>query len=109
MITDEVIDEVMEHSKLNWGGRVDTFEDLPKNSEVGAVHFVNDTGIVYRWNGSEWVDIQKIDASILHQVEENFNKEISTMRQEIENRPRIAVSTTEEGPGGADVWFEVIE
>lgn len=112
MVTDEVIDEVMEHSKLNWGGRVDTFEDLPDSPEVGAVHFVNDTGIVYRWDGSEWVDIQEIDASILHQVEDRLNKELSDVNRTVgrlENRKTIAISTTDEGPGDADIWFEVVE
>ena len=79
-ITDDVYEEIRNDVKLNWREPVDTLDDLPDNAETGDTRMVRESveGVspVYRYNGSEWIEIQGIDATAITEVDERLQAEI---------------------------------
>lgn len=49
---------------LSYKGGVPTYEDLPTNPETGDVYTTEDTGILYVWDGAQWVPLNKSQAAI---------------------------------------------
>ncbi|MCC2248864.1 glycerophosphodiester phosphodiesterase [Virgibacillus sp. AGTR] len=99
-ITDEVYQEIINGSKLNWLDFVDTYEDIattyPNPSESDTVMARSDSadyptgpddkrqgGTIWRYDGSEWQPIQNIDASVINAVEEQLTQWIDANEQEI--------------------------
>src|SRR5699024_2069332 len=61
-ISDEALNKVVDNAKLNWKEPVDEFSDLPSGANEGDTRMTKDDGKVYRYDGSNWIEIQQIDA-----------------------------------------------
>lgn len=81
-ITDEVVGQLVDSAKLDWEDPVDTYNDLPANAEVGETRMVRDTGKVYRFNGSAWVEIQQIDAGPVNEVDSRLTAQLAQIVQQ---------------------------
>lgn len=77
-ITDEIYDEIRNDVKLNWKEPVNAFTNLPPKSQIGDTRMVIDTGKVYRYNGSNWVEIQQINSTAITEVDERLKGLIAT-------------------------------
>ena len=71
-VSDKAFDKVVDSAKLNWKEPVDTLANLPSDAVEGDTRMVRETGKVYRFNGSEWQEIQEIDVTAINEVEERF-------------------------------------
>lgn len=45
---------------LSYKGGVLTYDDLPTNPETGDVYTTKDTGILYVWDGTQWVPLNEV-------------------------------------------------
>lgn len=75
-ISEEVIGELIDSAKLIWKEPVDTVNDLPSSPETGETRMVRETGAVYRYDGSQWVEIQEIDPTAINEVDSRLSAKI---------------------------------
>lgn len=75
-ISDTAFEKVIDASKLNWQEPVDAFTNLPTEALEGDAVMTRDTGKVYRYNGTEWKEIQQIDAGPVNEVDSRLNQKI---------------------------------
>lgn len=91
-ITDEVYDKIIDGSKLNWKEPVDSQSNLPGNAQKGDTRMTRDTGKVYRFDGSRWVEIQQIDAGPYNELDSKLTDEIKRTKRDgvtLSNFPSI--------------------
>jgi len=50
---------------LSYKGGVPTYDDLPADAETGDVYTTEDTGILYVWDGTEWVALNDTGSSVM--------------------------------------------
>src|SRR5690625_2344342 len=72
-ITEEAFERIIDGSKIVWAEPVDEFGGLPTGAEEGETRMVRETGKVYRFDGSDWIEIQEIDATAINEVETRLN------------------------------------
>lgn len=84
-ISGKAFDQLVDKAKLIWKEPVNTFEDLPSNAEIGETRQIRSTGKVYRWDGTDWNEIQQIDAGPVNEVDTRLTNKITTVQNEIEN------------------------
>lgn len=77
-ITDEVYDEIRNDVNLIWKPPVATQADLPTDATTGDTRMSTDTGSVYRYNGSEWIEIQQLNPDAITEVDNRLQTEIDT-------------------------------
>lgn len=86
-LSDEAFRKVLDASKINRKEPVTTKNDLPSSAVEGEARMVRDTGIVYRYNGNNWVEIEQLDASAFNELDNR----ISDKFEEVESiNPSIA-------------------
>lgn len=61
----------------HYKGSVDTFDDLPKNAQVGDVYNVNSTGMNYAWTGEIWDELGTLFEADNYYTKEDTNNQIS--------------------------------
>lgn len=61
----------------HYKGSVDTFEELPKNAQVGDVYNVNSTGMNYAWTGEIWDELGTLFEAENYYTKEDTNNQIS--------------------------------
>lgn len=76
-ITDEVYEQIIDGSKLDWKEPVDSFADLPTGAVEGETRMTRERGIIYRFNGTEWKEIQEIDATAINEVDSRLSSQLS--------------------------------
>lgn len=81
-ITDKVFAEIKDNAKLNWGEPVNSFNDLPKNTNNGDTRFTRDSGKVYRFDGKTWKEIQEIVVSPITDVENRISSQLNKIDEE---------------------------
>lgn len=81
-ITDEVYEQIIDGSKLIWKEPVDTSNDLPSDASEGDTRMARDTGKVYRFDGSNWQEIQQIDAGPVNEVDERLTAQLADETQQ---------------------------
>src|SRR5699024_8243620 len=81
-ITDEVYEQIIDGSKLNWETPVDSKEDLPSTANEGDTRMTRDSGKVYRYNGSEWREIQQIDAGPVNELDDRLTQQLADNDQQ---------------------------
>lgn len=78
-VSDEAYKKVVDSAKLIWKEPVGTYDDLSTLSPgEGWAVMVRDTGVVYRYNGSDWLEIQQIEVGPINEVDERLQSEINT-------------------------------
>ena len=58
---------------LSYKGGVPTYDDLPEDPEQGDVYTVEDTGVLYVWDGDEWVALNETKESIITLTTDDYN------------------------------------
>lgn len=98
-ITDEVYEQIIDGSKLNWKEPVDTSNDLPSDASEGDTRMARDTGKVYRFDGSNWQEIQQIDAGPVNEIDARLTAqlahEVSQRKSDINNLENDKASKSE--------------
>lgn len=76
-ITDEVYEQIIDGSKLIWKEPVDKQSDLPSDASEGDTRMARDTGKVYRFDGSNWQEIQQIDAGPVNEIDARLTSQLA--------------------------------
>src|SRR5690625_4935038 len=76
-ITEEVFNKIIDGSKFNWINMVDTLDDLPDNPEEGTAVGVVENNTIYRYDGSEWISIQKINLNPIAEIDERLSAQLA--------------------------------
>ena len=95
-ISEEVVDKVIDGSKLVWKEPVDSQSDLPSSASEGDTRMARDTGKVYRFDGSEWKEIQQIDSSPINEVDDRLSSQLEQIMQIRDNLGTTTITRTEE-------------
>lgn len=79
-IEGNVYAEIVNGARLIWQEPVDTFADLATvypAPEEGWASMARDTGTVYRFDGTAWVEIQEIDATAINEVDSRLTSQLA--------------------------------
>lgn len=82
-VSDAAFDKVVDNSKLNWKEPVNNFNSLPSNAQEGDTRMDRSTGKVYRYDGSEWKEIQQIDAGPVNEVDARLTSQLNETRNDV--------------------------
>lgn len=107
-ITDDVVEQLVDNAKLNWKEPVPSQNNLPGNAQVGDTRMTRDTGKVYRFNGSAWVEIQQIDAGPVNEVDTRLTAQLTHIEKDSfksslinhKSRKKMVVWTDDDGKAG---------
>lgn len=98
VVSGEAFNQVVDSAKLIWKEPVDTFSDLATeypNAEEGwtamAREVVNGVNKVYRYDGSEWVLIQQIQADAVNEVDDRLKEKIAETAEEIKMKQKSII------------------
>src|SRR5699024_2115455 len=75
-VSDDALKKVVDNARLNWKEPVDNFSDLPSNAQKGDTRMDKSTGKVYRYDGANWVEIQKIDAGPVNELDNRLSSKL---------------------------------
>lgn len=76
-ISDQAFDKVIDNSKLNWKEPVNNFNSLPSSAQKGDTRMDRSTGKVYRYDGSEWKEIQQIDVGPVNELDSRLTSQLN--------------------------------
>lgn len=79
-ISGEVLAEVIADASLIRQTPVDTFADLTTvypTPETGWAAMTRDTGKVYRYNGTEWLEVEDIDPTAINEVDSRLTAQLA--------------------------------
>src|SRR5699024_455788 len=76
-VSDAAFDKVVDNAKINWKEPVDNFNSLPSNAKNGDTRMDRSTGKVYRYDGTNWVEIQQIDAGPVNEVDARLTSQLN--------------------------------
>src|SRR5690625_3534400 len=82
-VSEKAFEQVVDSAKLDWKEPVDSFNDLPSSASEGETRMVRDTGKVYRYNGSAWVEIQQIDAGPVNELDTRLTQQLAETANEL--------------------------
>src|SRR5699024_11173701 len=74
--SDVAFDKVVDSARIDWSQMVDNKSDLPSNARKGATIGVKEDGLVYRYDGSKWVDIYEINLNPISEVDERLSSQL---------------------------------
>lgn len=83
-VSETAFNKVIDASKLNWKEPVDRFINLPTESSEGDTIMTRDSGKVYRFNGSSWIEIQQIDVGPVNEIDTRLTQQLAETKQELE-------------------------
>src|SRR5699024_2201412 len=81
-ISDEAFNKIIGSARLDWDKMVDTFGDLPENAKEGTTIGVKSDSKVYRYDGSNWIDIYEINLNPISEVDERFTSQLAENDQQ---------------------------
>lgn len=75
-VSGQAFDKVIDSASLNWDEMVEKKNDLPNTAEKGTAIAVKEQGIVYRYDGSEWVGIYEINLNPIAEVDQRISAQL---------------------------------
>jgi|GEM_PF-6237252 len=77
--------ELARSASLNWRIPVDTFSQLSSvsNPQSRDTVMVRDTGKVYRYNGTSWLEIQDINPTVINEVDTRLSAQFVETKKEV--------------------------
>lgn len=90
-ISDEAFNKIVDSAKLNWKEPVDTVGDLPSGANEGDTRMARDSGKVYRYNGSNWQEIQQIDAGPVNEVDRRLTEQLAQITTNVNNYKHLVI------------------
>lgn len=76
-VSNEAFDKVVSSAVINWKEPVANVASLPIDDENGTARQVRDTGKVYRFNGTDWIEIQDYDATAINEVDSRLSAQLA--------------------------------
>src|SRR5699024_5358812 len=76
-VSDEALDKVVNNAKINWKDPVDNYSSLPSVAEEGDTRMDRSSGKVYRFNGTEWKEIQQIDVGPVNELDSRLSSQLA--------------------------------
>lgn len=76
-VSNKAYAQVVDAAKINWKDPVDTMDDLPSNALEGDTRMTREKGIVYRFDGSSWNEIQEIDVGPVNEVDSRLSSQLA--------------------------------
>ena len=76
-VSNEAFDKVVGAAAINWKEPVANVASLPIDDENGTARQVRDTGKVYRFNGTDWIEIQDYDATAINEVDSRLSAQLA--------------------------------
>src|SRR5699024_3955865 len=76
-VSDAAFDKVVDNARINWKEPVDNFNSLPSNAKNGDTRMDRSTGQVYRYDGTNWVEIQQIDAGPVNELDSRLSSQLA--------------------------------
>lgn len=86
-IRNELAAQIIDSAKINWQAPVGSFANLATSypsAQVGWTAMVRDTGKVYRFNGTDWLEIQDIDPTAINEVDSRLTSQLADTTKQIE-------------------------
>src|SRR5690625_4871764 len=102
-ITEEVFNKIIDGSKFDWINMVDTLDELPSNPEEGTAVGVIENNTIYRYNGSEWISIQKINLNPITEIDERLSEQL----MDNDNQRHFESMINRKEPGLMITWIEI--
>src|SRR5699024_6527917 len=87
-VSDAAFDKVVDNAKINWKEPVDNFNSLPSNAKNGDTRMDRSTGKVYRYDGTNWVEIQQIDAGPVNEVDARLTSQLNETNSQLADTSR---------------------
>ncbi|MER2107463.1 MAG: hypothetical protein ABS949_11040 [Solibacillus sp.] len=104
VVSERAYNEVVDAAKLIWQEPVDTFADLATtypNAEEGwtvmSREVIDEVNSVYRYNGSEWKEIQQILADAVNEVDHRLSTQLAQKTEIVVTETDIPVSSRKSG------------
>jgi hypothetical protein len=88
VVKDKAYGEVVDAAKLNWKEPVASVNDLPTTASEGDTMMARDTGKVYRYNGTEFKEIQQIDAGPVNEVDSRLTSQLAQKANDFDVRKK---------------------
>src|SRR5699024_980495 len=63
--------------RLNWDTMVEKYSDLPSDAKKGTTIGVKEDSLVYRYDGSKWVDIYEINLNPISEVDDRLSSQLA--------------------------------
>src|SRR5699024_4732640 len=79
--SDAAFDKVVDSARLNWDTMVEKYSDLPSDAETGTTIGVKEDSLVYRYDGSKWVDIYEINLNPISEVDDRLSSQLAETEQ----------------------------
>lgn len=76
-VSDKAFDKVVDSARLNWATMVEKYSDLPSDAETGTTIGVKEDSLVYRYDGSKWVDIYEINLNPISEVDDRLSSQLA--------------------------------
>src|SRR5699024_7251081 len=81
--SDAAFDKVVDSARLNWDTMVEKYSDLPSDAETGTTIGVKEDSLVYRYDGSKWVDIYEINLNPISEVDDRLSSQLAETDDEL--------------------------
>src|SRR5699024_3441899 len=75
--SDAAFDKVVDSARLNWDTMVEKYSDLPSDAKKGTTIGVKEDSLVYRYDGSKWVDIYEINLNPISEVDDRLSSQLA--------------------------------
>ncbi|WP_025726790.1 hypothetical protein [Heyndrickxia ginsengihumi] len=79
-VSEKAFDKVVDAAKIDWLSPVNTFNDLSTtypDAIEGKTSMARDSGKIYRFNGTEWIEIQDIDPTAINEVDSRLSAQLA--------------------------------
>src|SRR5699024_3775670 len=73
--------KVVDSARLNWDTMVEKYSDLPSDAETGTTIGVKEDSLVYRYDGSKWVDIYERNLNPISEVDDRLSSQLAQTEQ----------------------------
>src|SRR5699024_6033487 len=76
-VSDKAFDKVVDSARLDWDTMVNKKSDLPSDAKKGTTIGVKEDSLVYRYDGSKWVDIYEINLNPISEVDDRLSSQLA--------------------------------
>src|SRR5699024_6846795 len=84
-VSDKAFDKVVDSARLDWDTMVNKKSDLPSDAKKGTTIGVKEDSLVYRYDGSKWVDIYEINLNPISEVDDRLSSQLAETDTKIDS------------------------
>lgn len=75
--SDAAFDKVVDSARLEWDTVIEKKSDLPSDAKKGKTIGVKEDGLVYRYNGIDWIEIYEINLNPITEVDGRLSSQLA--------------------------------